>query len=59
VKSEVGIINLITEKNDTCDGHEFNIDVLDDEVNANQKESLMLFEAVCIFGYRKFYNNLL
>ncbi len=44
---------------DTCDGHDFNIDVFTDEVNALQKESLMLFEGFCTFGYREFYKNLL
>ncbi len=48
----------LLNKTDTCDGHEFNIEVFTDEVNALQKESLMLFEGFCIFGYRE-YKNLL
>jgi hypothetical protein len=35
------------------------IDVFTDEVNALQKELLMLFEGFCIFGYREAYKNLL
>ncbi len=38
--------------NNTCDGYDFNIDIIeDDEYNALQKESLMLFEGFCIFGF--------
>jgi hypothetical protein len=43
----------------TCDGHDFNIDVFTDEVNALQEESLLLFEGFCIFGYREFYKKCL
>ncbi len=49
----------LLKKNDTCDGHDFNIDVFTDEVNALQNELLVLFEGFCIFGYREFYKNLL
>jgi hypothetical protein len=49
----------LLNKTDTFDGYEFNIDIITDEVNALQKESLMLFEGFCIFGYREFYQNLL
>ncbi len=35
------------------------IDVFTDEVNALQKEFLVLFESFCIFGYREFSKNLL
>jgi hypothetical protein len=49
----------LLNKTDTCDGHDFNIDVFTDEVNALQKESLVLFEGFCIFGYREFDKNLL
>jgi hypothetical protein len=42
-------------KIDTCDGHDFNIDVFTDEVSALQKELLVLFEGFCIFGYRELY----
>jgi hypothetical protein len=39
-------------KTDTCYGYDFNIDIInDDEYNALQKDSLMLFEAYCIFGF--------
>jgi hypothetical protein len=34
----------LLNKTDTCDGHKFDIDIVTDEVNAVQKESLMLFE---------------
>jgi hypothetical protein len=38
-------------KSNTCDGYDFKIDIInDDEYNALQKESLMLFEGFCIFG---------
>jgi hypothetical protein len=49
----------LLKKTDTCDGHDFNIDIFTDEVNALQKESLVLFEDFCIFGYREFNKNLL
>jgi hypothetical protein len=49
----------LLNKTDTCDGHDFNIDVFTDEVNTIQKELLVLFEGFCIFGYREFYKNLL
>jgi hypothetical protein len=49
----------LLNKTDTWDGHEFDIDIITDEVNALQKESLMLFEGFCIFDYREFYKNLL
>ena len=42
-------------KTNTCDGYDFNIDIINnDEHNALQKESLMLFEDFCIFGFQKF-----
>ncbi len=50
---------LLLNKTDTCDGYDFNIDVFTDEVNALQKESLVLFKGFCIFGYREAYKNLL
>ncbi len=51
-------ITLLNNTN-TCDGYDFNIDIINnDEYNALQKESLMLFEAYCIFGSCKFYKNL-
>ncbi len=48
------------KKNNTCDGYDFNfnIDIInDDEYNALQKESLMLFEGFCIFGFWEFFKN--
>jgi hypothetical protein len=45
-------------KTDTCDGYEFDIDIITDEVNPLKKESLMLFEGFCIFGYREFYKKI-
>jgi hypothetical protein len=49
----------LLNKTNTCDGCDFNIDVFTDEVNALQKESLVLFEGFCIFGYREAYKKLL
>jgi hypothetical protein len=49
----------LLNKTNICDGHDFNIDVFTDEVNALQKESLVMFEGFSIFGYREFYKNLL
>jgi hypothetical protein len=49
----------LLNKTNTCDGHDFNIDVLTDEVNALQKELLVLFVGFCIFGYREVWKNLL
>jgi hypothetical protein len=49
----------LLNKSNTCDGYDFNIDIInDDEYNALQKESLMLFEAYCIFGLWKFFQSL-
>ncbi len=43
-------------KTNTCDGYDFNIDIInDDEYNALQKELLMLFEG---FAYLVFGNSL-
>ncbi len=50
---------LLLNQTNTCDGYDFNIDIFTDEVNALQKESLVLFEVFCIFGYREAYKNLL
>jgi hypothetical protein len=48
------IISL--NKTNTCDGYDFNIDINnDDEYNALQKESLMLFEDFCIFDFWEFF----
>ncbi len=54
-KPSISLLN----KTDTCDGYDFNIDIITDEVNALQKVSLMLFEGYCIYGFREFYKNLL
>jgi hypothetical protein len=46
-------------KTNTCGGYDFNIDIINnDEYNALQQESLMLFEAYCIFGFGEFFKNL-
>ncbi len=46
------------KKTNTCDGYDFNIDIInDDEYNALQKESLMLFEGFYIFGFQEFFKN--
>ncbi len=50
----------LLNKTNTYDGYDFNIDIINnDEYNALEKESLMLFEAFCIFGPREFYKKLL
>jgi hypothetical protein len=55
-KSSITLLN----KTNTCDGYDFHIDIINnDEYNALQKESLMLFEAYCIFGSLEFYKKLL
>jgi hypothetical protein len=47
-------ITLLNRTN-SCDGYEF----YDDDYNALKKESLMLVEGYCIFGFWEFYKNLL
>jgi hypothetical protein len=50
----------LLNKNKTCDGYDFNNDIInDDEYNALQKESLMLFEGYCIFSFQEFYKKML
>jgi hypothetical protein len=49
----------LLNKTATFDGHYFNIDILTDEVNALQKELLVLFEGFCIFGYREVWKKML
>ncbi len=51
----------LLNKTDKCDEYDFNLDldIITNEVNALQKESLMLFEGFSIFGYMEFYKNLL
>jgi hypothetical protein len=45
-------------KTNTCDGYDFNIDIINnDEYNALQKELLMLFEGFCIFDFWEFFKN--
>ncbi len=45
-----------SKKTNTCDGYDFNIDIINnDEYNALQKESLMLFEGFCIFSFWEFF----
>jgi hypothetical protein len=45
-------------KTNTCDGYDFNIDIInDDDYNALQKELLMLFEGFCTFGFWEFFKN--
>ncbi len=47
-------------KTNTCDGYDFNIDIImGDQYNGLQRESLMCFEAYCIFGFRELFKNLL
>ncbi len=49
----------LLNKTNTCDGYVFNVDVFTDEVNVLQKESVVLFEGFCIFGYREAYKKFL
>jgi hypothetical protein len=50
----------LLNKTNTCDGYNFNLDFINnDEYNALQKESLMLFEGYCIFGFWEFYKKML
>ncbi len=45
-------------KTNTCDGYDFINDIINnDEYNALQKELLMLFEGLCIFGFWEFFKN--
>ncbi len=52
------LTSLLNQTN-SLNGYVFNIDVLTDEVDALQKELLVLFEGFCISGYREAYTNLL
>ncbi len=50
----------ITSPNNTntCDGYDFNIDIINNyEYNAVQKESFIMFEGICIFGFCEFFKN--
>ncbi len=52
-------INIILFCTSDVDGYEFNIDIFnDDEYSALQKESLMLLEGYCIFGFQEFYRKI-
>ena len=45
-------------KTNTCDGYDFNIDIINnDEYNVLQKVLLMMFEGFCIFGFQEFFKN--
>ncbi len=45
-------------KTNTCDGYDFNIDIINnDEYNAVQKELLMMFGCFCIFCFLEFFKN--
>ncbi len=45
-------------KTNTCDGYDFIIDIINnDEYNALQKESLMMFDGFCIFSFWEFFKN--
>ncbi len=45
-------------KTNTCDGYDFNIDIINnDEDDALQKESLMLFVCFCIFVFWECFKN--
>jgi hypothetical protein len=51
VKEDKPFITSMNKTN-TCDGYDFNIDIIkDDEYNALQKESLILLETYCIIGF--------
>jgi hypothetical protein len=52
------LTSLLNQTN-SLNGYVFNIDIFTDEVDALQKELLVLFEGFCTFGYRKAYKNLL
>jgi hypothetical protein len=54
-KPSISLLN----KTNIFDGYDFTINIFEDEVNALQKELLMLFEAYCVFGYREFYKNVI
>ncbi len=46
-KVDIETSTSLLNKTNTCDGYDFNIDIITDEANALQKESLMLFEGFC------------
>jgi hypothetical protein len=46
----------LLNKTSTCDGYNFKTEFIsNDDYNALQKESLMLLESYCIFGFWEFY----
>jgi hypothetical protein len=58
-KVDIKPLTSLLNKTNTCDGYDFNIDIITDKVNALQKELMILFEGFCIFGYREFYKKML
>jgi hypothetical protein len=58
-KVDIEASTISLNKTNTCDGYDFDIEIITDEVIALQKEWLFLFEGFCIFGYREFYKKLL
>jgi hypothetical protein len=52
-------LTSLLNQTDSLNGYVFNIDIFTDEVDALQKELLVLFEDFCTFGYREAYKNLL
>ncbi len=52
-------LTSLLNQTDSLTGYVFNIDVFTDEVDALQKELLVMFEGFRIFGYREVYKNLL
>jgi hypothetical protein len=54
-KPSISLLN----KTDTLNGYDFTINIFEDVVNALQKESLMLFEAYCVIGYKEIYKKMI
>jgi hypothetical protein len=52
-------LTSLLNKTNRCDEHDFKLDIFTDEVNALQKELLVLFEGFCIFGHREVWKILL
>jgi hypothetical protein len=44
-------------KTNTCDEYDFDIDIINNDINSVQKELLMMFEGFCIFGFWEFFKN--
>jgi hypothetical protein len=50
----------LLNKTTTCDGYNFNAEFIsDDDYNTLLKESLMLLDGYCTFGFQEFYKKLL